>query len=129
MVNGGPSLGTGPSATAAARAPPLPPLRVALVGQGNFPIPPPGYAPVESHIASLAEALRAAGVDVHVVNRVLPRFKFRLLVHALWVARPTTSLSFAQCHTSRWSGPRTEAVSLQPWAARGSWPIPRRRKR
>lgn len=81
--------------------PPADNIRIALVGQGNFPIPSTEYAPVESHIASLAEALRAAGADVHVVNRVLPRFKFRLLAHALWVAREIRRLApdVIHCHS------------------------------
>lgn len=59
-------------------------MKVAMVGQGNYPIPWDGYAPVEKHISSLADALRARGVDVLIVNRVLPRFRGRLLVHAAW---------------------------------------------
>ncbi|HVL49746.1 MAG TPA: glycosyltransferase family 4 protein [Candidatus Thermoplasmatota archaeon] len=46
-------------------------MKVALVGAGRIPIPPPGYGAVEKHIANLAEALRARGHEVHVVNEAL----------------------------------------------------------
>jgi glycosyltransferase involved in cell wall biosynthesis len=76
-------------------------LRIAMVGQGMHPIPAPGYAPVEKHIASLLRALRERGEDVHLVNRVLPRFRFRLLVHALWVSRQLRRLrpDVIHCHS------------------------------
>ncbi|MCI4331938.1 MAG: glycosyltransferase family 4 protein [Thermoplasmata archaeon] len=45
-------------------------MRVLLVGTGVQPIPPPGYGGVERTIAELARALRDAGEDPVVVNRV-----------------------------------------------------------
>jgi glycosyltransferase involved in cell wall biosynthesis len=76
-------------------------LRIALVGQGVHPIPAPGYAPVERHIESLEAALRRRGEDVHLVNRVFPRFRLRLLVHALWVHRQLRRLKpdVIHCHS------------------------------
>lgn len=46
-----------------------PPVRVALVGSGVLPIPPPGWGAVERAIDGLARGLRSLGADVTVVNR------------------------------------------------------------
>lgn len=102
-----PEPGAPSSASGAVDAPSVLPerqgsgLRIAIVGQGNFPIPSSQYAPVEKHIAGLAEALRRRGEDVHIVNRVLPRFRLRLLVHALWVSRQLRRLrpDVIHCHS------------------------------
>ncbi|HZY71234.1 MAG TPA: glycosyltransferase family 4 protein [Thermoplasmata archaeon] len=48
-------------------------MRVVLVGTGVLPIPPDGYGGVERTIAEFATALRAAGVDVAVLNHVRQR--------------------------------------------------------
>ena len=76
-------------------------LRIAVVGQGTYPIPPRGYAPVERHIAGLVEALRCRGENVYLINRVFPRFKFRLLVHALWASAQIRRLKpdIIHCHS------------------------------
>lgn len=42
-----------------------------MVGAGMIPIPPPGYGAVEKHIWNLAEALRARGHEVRIVNEVV----------------------------------------------------------
>ncbi|HEX2066661.1 MAG TPA: glycosyltransferase family 4 protein [Candidatus Thermoplasmatota archaeon] len=76
-------------------------LRIAIVGQGVHPIPAPGYAPVEKHIENLVAALRRRGEDVHLVNRVFPKFRFRLLVHALWAHRQLKRIKpdVVHCHS------------------------------
>lgn len=76
-------------------------LRIAVIGQGVHPIPAPGYAPVETHIANLVAALRRRGEDVHLVNRVFPGFRFRLLVHALWAHRQLKRIKpdVVHCHS------------------------------
>jgi glycosyltransferase involved in cell wall biosynthesis len=48
-------------------------VRIVLVGGGVEPIPPPGYGGTERFIADLQVALRGAGHDVSVVNRVRHR--------------------------------------------------------
>ena len=48
-------------------------MRVALIGGGVQPIPPPGYGAVERILSDLAQALRAAGHEAFVVNRVRHR--------------------------------------------------------
>jgi len=48
-------------------------VRIVLVGGGVEPIPPPGYGGTERFIADLQAALRGAGHDVAVVNRVRHR--------------------------------------------------------
>jgi len=73
-------------------------LRIVLVGQGTKPIPPQGYAPIETHIANLAAALRRRGEDVHVVNRVFPKVRLRLLWHALWAHRQVRRLKADVVH-------------------------------
>jgi len=45
-------------------------VRVALVGGGVQPIPPTGYGAIERIVAELATALRAAGHEAVIVNRV-----------------------------------------------------------
>lgn len=47
-------------------------MRVALVGSGMRPIPPPGYGGVERTIAEFADALRRSGDEVAIVNSVYP---------------------------------------------------------
>ena len=44
-------------------------MKVILIGTGRRPIPPTGYGGIERTIAELANALRAAGAEVEVVNR------------------------------------------------------------
>lgn len=48
-------------------------MRIVLVGGGVEPIPPTGYGGTERFIADLADALRAAGHDPVVLNRVRHR--------------------------------------------------------
>lgn len=76
-------------------------LRIAIVGQGVHPIPYEGYGPVEKHIANLDAALRRRGEDVHLLNKVLPKFKFRLVAYALWVRFKLLSLrpDVVHCHS------------------------------
>ena len=45
-------------------------MRVVLVGTGVYPIPPPGYGAIERLIAQYAQALRAGGHTVTVVQEV-----------------------------------------------------------
>jgi glycosyltransferase involved in cell wall biosynthesis len=45
-------------------------VRIALVGTGVQPIPPTGYGGVERTVAEFARALRAAGEEVTIVQRV-----------------------------------------------------------
>ncbi|MCI4327186.1 MAG: glycosyltransferase family 4 protein [Thermoplasmata archaeon] len=63
-------------------------MRIALVGTGVQPIPPVGYGGVERTIAEYAEALRAAGHDPVILNRVrhgrsLDEYRFSLSVPSL----------------------------------------------
>ena len=48
-------------------------MRVALIGGGVQPIPPPGYGGVERTLSELASALTAAGHEAIIVNRVRHR--------------------------------------------------------
>ncbi|HEV2428275.1 MAG TPA: glycosyltransferase family 4 protein [Thermoplasmata archaeon] len=61
-----------PDLSPRAPATPVRALRIALLGVGAIPIPPPGYGAVEDYIANLARELRALGHDVTVENRVAP---------------------------------------------------------
>lgn len=45
-------------------------MRILLLGTGIYPIPPGGYGGVERTIAEFADALRALGEEVTVLNRV-----------------------------------------------------------
>lgn len=45
-------------------------MKVALVGSGLLPVPPMGYGAVESHVWELYNHLKAAGIDVTIVNKV-----------------------------------------------------------
>lgn len=45
-------------------------MRIALLGAGILPIPPPEYGAVERHIHELRESLQGRGHDVDVLNRV-----------------------------------------------------------
>jgi len=47
-----------------------PPVRIVLLGGGVHPIPPTGYGAIERIVTDLAAALRAAGDEVEIVNRV-----------------------------------------------------------
>jgi glycosyltransferase involved in cell wall biosynthesis len=63
-------------------------VRIALVGTGVQPIPPVGYGGVERTIAEYAEALRAAGHDPVILNRVrhgrsIDEYRFSLSVPSL----------------------------------------------
>ena len=48
-------------------------MRVALIGGGVQPIPPPGYGGVERTLSELAAALTAAGHEAVIINRVRHR--------------------------------------------------------
>ncbi|MCL6002406.1 MAG: glycosyltransferase [Thermoplasmatales archaeon] len=47
-------------------------LRVVIVGSGAREIPPKGYGGVEKYIAQLSKLIKNDGVDVEVVNKVMP---------------------------------------------------------
>lgn len=62
-------------------------LRIALVGAGMIPIPPPGYGAVEKHIWNLAQALEARGHNVRIVNQVFGPASKDEYRFALWARR------------------------------------------
>jgi glycosyltransferase involved in cell wall biosynthesis len=45
-------------------------LRIALIGVGSIPIPPPGWGAVEDYIANLSRELQRLGHDVAIINRI-----------------------------------------------------------
>ena len=73
-------------------------MRVTLVGAGMIPIPPPGYGAVEKHVWNLAEALRARGHEVRIVNRVFgseSRHEYRF---GLWARGEATREPYDVLH-------------------------------
>ncbi len=62
-------------------------LRIVLVGAGMIPIPPPDYGAVEKHIWNLANALKARGHEVRIVNKVLGEGSHHEYQFALWARR------------------------------------------
>jgi glycosyltransferase involved in cell wall biosynthesis len=45
-------------------------MKVALIGSGMLPIPPPGWGAVERAIYGLSEGLKNLGVEVEIINKV-----------------------------------------------------------
>lgn len=62
-------------------------MKVVLVGAGMIPIPPPGYGAVEKHIWNLAQALKARGHEVRIVNKVFGEESKDEYRFAFWARR------------------------------------------
>lgn len=62
-------------------------MKVAMVGAGMIPIPPPAYGAVEKHIWNLAQALEARGHEVRIVNKVFGAESKDEYRFALWARR------------------------------------------
>lgn len=73
-------------------------LRIALVGAGMIPIPPPGYGAVEKHIWNLAAALQARGNAVRIVNRVFGEDSSDEYRFALWARKEVRRGSYDVLH-------------------------------
>ena len=74
------------------------PLRVALVGAGMIPIPPPGYGAVEKHVWNLSRALERRGHEVRIVNRVFGPASKDEYRFALWARKEARRAPFDVLH-------------------------------
>jgi glycosyltransferase involved in cell wall biosynthesis len=105
-------------------------VRVVLVGTGVLPIPPPGYGGVERTIAEYAEALRAARVEVRVVQQVRrgrSRDEYRFALRLLSLLRPAPdevvhASTPVVANRLRWSGvPYVYTSHSRHWFQRENW--------
>ena len=91
-------------------------MRIVLVGGGVQPIPPTGYGAVERIIADLASALRAAGDEVRIINRVRHRRTRDEIPFALEAPRLVNEHPYDVVHAhtpvvaNRLAGPRRPLV-------------------
>ncbi len=73
-------------------------MKVALVGAGMIPIPPPDYGAVEKHVWNLSIALGRLGHEVAIVNKVFgpaSRDEYRF---ARWASRELSRSAFDVVH-------------------------------
>ena len=105
-------------------------MRIVLVGTGVLPIPPTGYGGVERTIAELAEALRAAGETVTIVNEVRRGRSTDEYRFAWGLPRLLAGASYDVVHASTpvvanrlaWEGiPYVYTTHSRHWFERGTW--------
>src|SRR6266566_2704252 len=85
-------------------------VKVAQVGPGILPIPPPGYGAIEKHIDHLSKELRKRGHDVTILNDVIGEYPW-----AIRVGRMLREARFdiVHVHTSFLAGYLTRFAGLK----------------
>ena len=85
-------------------------MKVAQVGPGILPIPPPGYGAVEKHIDHLSKELQKKGHDVTILNDVIGEYPW-----AIRVGRMLREVHFdiVHVHTSFLAGYLTRFAGLK----------------